>query len=86
MTAVEASTLPLPKHGLDVNMEDRKRPATHDPSDSTPPLKKQATTVNGNGKPHPDADMPWKDDLEVRIISEECWPIISCLSDIWGNL
>jgi E3 ubiquitin-protein ligase BRE1 len=27
-------------------------------------LKKQATTVNGGSKPHPDADMPWKDDLE----------------------
>lgn len=48
-----------------VKMEDRKRPAA-DNNDSAPPLKKQATTVNGT-KPHPDADMPWKDDLEVRL-------------------
>jgi hypothetical protein len=47
-----------------LNMDDRKRPAT-DSNDSAPPLKKQATTVNGGSKPHPDADMPWKDDLEV---------------------
>ncbi|KAJ5734754.1 hypothetical protein N7533_013157 [Penicillium manginii] len=46
-----------------VKMEDRKRPAA-DSNDSAPPLKKQATTVNGGSKPHPDADMPWKDDLE----------------------
>ncbi|KAJ5826149.1 hypothetical protein N7474_003287 [Penicillium riverlandense] len=47
-----------------VKMEDRKRPAAQDNNDSAPPLKKQATTVNGGSKPHPDADMPWKDDLE----------------------
>lgn len=47
-------------------MEDRKRPAA-DNNDSAPPLKKQATTVNGGTKPHPDADMPWKDDLEVSL-------------------
>ncbi|KAJ5139294.1 uncharacterized protein N7515_004142 [Penicillium bovifimosum] len=46
-----------------VKMEDRKRPAA-DSSDTGPPLKKQATTVNGGTKAHPDADMPWKDDLE----------------------
>ncbi|OOQ82094.1 E3 ubiquitin-protein ligase bre1 [Penicillium brasilianum] len=44
-------------------MEDRKRPAAEN-NESAPPLKKQATTVNGGSKPHPDADMPWKDDLE----------------------
>jgi E3 ubiquitin-protein ligase BRE1 len=49
-----------------VKMEDRKRPAA-DNNDSAPPLKKQATTVNGGSKPHPDADMPWKDDLEVSL-------------------
>ncbi|OQD86169.1 hypothetical protein PENANT_c008G00661 [Penicillium antarcticum] len=43
-------------------MEDRKRPAAD--NDSAPPLKKQATTANGGSKPHPDADMPWKDELE----------------------
>lgn len=46
-----------------VKMEDRKRPAA-DNNESAPPFKKQATTMNGT-KPHPDADMPWKDDLEV---------------------
>ncbi|KAJ5570253.1 uncharacterized protein N7459_009683 [Penicillium hispanicum] len=46
-----------------VKMEDRKRPAAEN-NDSAPPLKKQATAVNGGTKPHPDADMPWKDDLE----------------------
>ncbi|KAJ5368250.1 E3 ubiquitin-protein ligase bre1 [Penicillium cataractarum] len=46
-----------------VKMEDRKRPAAEN-NESAPPLKKQATTVNGGSKPHPDADMPWKDDLE----------------------
>ncbi|KAJ5438890.1 E3 ubiquitin-protein ligase bre1 [Penicillium daleae] len=44
-------------------MEDRKRPAAEN-NESAPPLKKQATTVNGGNKPHPDTDMPWKDDLE----------------------
>lgn len=49
-----------------VKMEERKRPAPHDNDESSPPLKKQATaTVNGNSKGHIDADMPWKDDLEV---------------------
>jgi E3 ubiquitin-protein ligase BRE1 len=52
-----------------VKMEDRKRPAA-DNNDSAPPLKKQATTVNGATKPHPDADMPWKDDLEVCVTLE----------------
>ncbi|CAG8288813.1 unnamed protein product [Penicillium salamii] len=46
-----------------VKMEDRKRPAA-DNNESAPPSKKQATTANGGTKPHPDADMPWKDDLE----------------------
>ncbi|KAJ5719657.1 hypothetical protein N7493_007235 [Penicillium malachiteum] len=46
-----------------LKMDDRKRPAA-DNNDSAPPLKKQATSVNGGSKPHPDADMPWKDDLE----------------------
>ncbi|KAJ5628562.1 hypothetical protein N7490_010790 [Penicillium lividum] len=46
-----------------VKMDDRKRPAA-DSNDSAPPLKKQATSVNGGNKPHPDADMPWKEDLE----------------------
>lgn len=69
MTAIEASPVSLPESGL-VKMEDRKRPAAYD-NDSAPPLKKQATSLNGGGKPHPDTDMPWKDDLEVS----ERWDI-----------
>ncbi|KXG50345.1 E3 ubiquitin ligase, BRE1 [Penicillium griseofulvum] len=61
MPAVEPP-VPSSEPGL-VKMEDRKRPAA-DSNDSAPPLKKQATSVNGGSKPHPDTDMPWKDDLE----------------------
>ncbi|KAF1948710.1 BRE1-domain-containing protein [Byssothecium circinans] len=45
-----------------VKMEDRKRPGAHD--DSAPPAKRQAVTVNGT-RSHPDADLPWKDDIEA---------------------
>lgn len=48
-------------------MEDRKRPATNDHENAGPPLKRQVTTVNGAGRSHPDADMPWQDDLEVSL-------------------
>lgn len=65
MPAIEASTVPIAQSGLVVKMEDRKRPPSYDAGDPTPPLKKQATSMNGGGKAHPDADMPWKDDLEV---------------------
>lgn len=34
-----------------------------DHDDSAPPAKRQAVTVNGS-KPHLDADLPWKDDIE----------------------
>jgi E3 ubiquitin-protein ligase BRE1 len=64
MTAVEAAPVTPSESGL-ARMEDRKRAAGYDHSDSAPPLKKQATSLNGGSKPHPDADMPWKDDLEV---------------------
>lgn len=63
MPAVEASLVAPSESGL--KMEDRKRPAAYDQNDSAPPSKKQATSLNGGGKPHPDTDMPWKDDLEV---------------------
>ncbi|RWQ92857.1 hypothetical protein C8Q69DRAFT_476586 [Paecilomyces variotii] len=64
MPAVEASLVAPSESGL--KMEDRKRPAAYDHNnDSAPPSKKQATSLNGGGKPHPDTDMPWKDDLEV---------------------
>jgi E3 ubiquitin-protein ligase BRE1 len=65
MPTVEATPV-TSESGL-IKMEDRKRPAGHDQSDVAPPLKKQATSINGN-KPHPDADMPWKDDLDVSYI------------------
>lgn len=44
-----------------VKMEDRKRPIA---DDSAPPAKRQAVTVNG-ARSHPDADLPWKDDIEA---------------------
>ncbi|EEH16818.2 E3 ubiquitin-protein ligase bre1 [Paracoccidioides brasiliensis Pb03] len=72
MPAVEASTVPLAESGLVVKMEDRKRPAAYGPNDSSPPLKKQATSLNGATKPHPDTDMPWKDDLE-RFQKDAIW-------------
>ncbi|KAJ5902540.1 E3 ubiquitin-protein ligase bre1 [Penicillium taxi] len=46
-----------------VTMDDRKRPASES-NDTAPPLKKQATAVNSATKPHPDTDMPWKEDLD----------------------
>lgn len=66
MPAVEATPVASSESGL-VKMEDRKRAAAYDHNESAPPLKKQATSVNGSSKPHPDADMPWKDDLEVSL-------------------
>ncbi|KAL8694075.1 MAG: hypothetical protein Q9218_001190 [Villophora microphyllina] len=53
-------------------MEERKRPATTDHDNAGPPLKRQATAVNGAGRSHPDADMPWQDDLE-RFQKEAIW-------------
>jgi E3 ubiquitin-protein ligase BRE1 len=59
---LEARTVAPPS--LDaVKMEDRKRPIA---DDSAPPAKRQAVTVNG-ARSHPDADLPWKDDMEVRL-------------------
>lgn len=65
MTAVQQVSPPFTQAGL-VKMEDRKRPSSFDQGDHGPPAKKLATGPNGAGKSHPDADMPWKDDLEVR--------------------
>ena len=64
MTAVESLPLSLTQQSL-VKMDDRKRPSPYDSVDSAPPLKRQATNVNGASKSHKDDDMPWKDDLEV---------------------
>ena len=66
MPAIEAAPVASSEPSL-IKMEERKRSATSGRNDtSAPPLKKQATSVNGGSKPpHPDADMPWKDDLDV---------------------
>ncbi|KAF1829898.1 E3 ubiquitin-protein ligase bre1 [Decorospora gaudefroyi] len=57
---LEARTVAPPS--LDaVKMEDRKRPIA---DDAAPPAKRQAVTVNG-ARSHPDADLPWKDDIEA---------------------
>lgn len=61
---LEARTVTAPSLDV-VKMEERKRPAALDRDDSAPPAKRQAVTVNG-AKSHPDADLPWKDDIEVR--------------------
>lgn len=59
---LEARTVAPPS--LDtVKMEERKRPSASD--DPAPPAKRHQLAVNGL-RPHPDADMPWKDDIEVR--------------------
>jgi len=55
-------------------MEDRKRSAGQSADDLAPPTKRQA--VNGGSKASADADMPWKDDLEVSVTRQ---PSISCL-------
>jgi E3 ubiquitin-protein ligase BRE1 len=68
MRLVEARSVPLLSPGV-VKMEERKRPAPHGHEDSASPLKKQATAVNGGGKSHPDAEMPWKDELEVSFVA-----------------
>ena len=64
MTLVQGRAVSLSSSDL-IKMEERKRPASHDHDGSEPPLKRQATSVNGAPKSHIDADMPWKDDLEV---------------------
>lgn len=64
MTLVQSQAVSLSSSDL-VKMDERKRPATHNHDSSEPPLKRQATSVNGTSKAHVDADMPWKDDLEV---------------------
>lgn len=64
MTLVQSQAVSLSSSDL-VKMEERKRPASYDHDVSAPPLKRQATTVNGTSSRHIDADMPWKDDLEV---------------------
>lgn len=71
MTLVQSQAVSLSSSDL-VKMDERKRPASHDHDPSEPPLKRQATSVNGTSKGHVDADMPWKDDLE-RFQKEAIW-------------
>lgn len=47
-------------------MEERKRPAIDENHNSAPPPKKQAIIVNGANSKF-DAEMPWKDDINVRL-------------------
>lgn len=61
-----------------LKMDDRKRPSPYDQHDTGPPSKKLATTANGAIKGHPDADMPWKDDIEVSLSMSAC-PNLSLL-------
>lgn len=61
MKAVSSTVGPLPP--TIIKMEDRKRPAGQSVDDLAPPTKRQA--VNGGSKVSVDADMPWKDELEV---------------------
>ncbi len=66
-------------------MEERKRPAANDSDNTGPPLKRQATTLNGAGRSHPDADMPWQDDLEVSLILP-CFPHCSLMNVLRRHL
>ena len=66
MTLAEAGPIPAPGPTLGkVIMDDRKRPSISDPDDVAPPAKRQAVAVNG-GKSQSDADLPWKEDIDVR--------------------
>ncbi|KAL8843123.1 MAG: hypothetical protein Q9170_000253 [Blastenia crenularia] len=71
MPLVEGNPVSLSPSGP-FKMEERKRPASNDNDNSGPPLKRQATSVNGAGRTHPDADMPWQEDLE-RFQKEAIW-------------
>lgn len=64
MTTAASTVGPLPST-ISSKMEDRKRAAGHSVDDLAPPTKRQA--LNGN-KAGGDADMPWKDDLEVSFL------------------
>ncbi|KAL9602594.1 MAG: hypothetical protein Q9219_001738 [cf. Caloplaca sp. 3 TL-2023] len=71
MPLVEGNLVSLSSSGP-FKMEERKRPASNENDSLAPPPKKQATAVNGAGRAHPDADMPWQDDLE-RFQKEAIW-------------
>lgn len=63
MTPVATPAASLPSSFI--KMEDRKRSAGQSADDLAPPTKRQA--INGGSKASIDADMPWKDDLEVSV-------------------
>lgn len=63
MKTIASTVAPLPS--TIIKMEDRKRAAGQSVDDLAPPTKRQA--VNGTSKVSADADMPWKDDLEVSV-------------------
>lgn len=81
MTVAEAIPSLLTETGL-VKMEDRKRPAPYDHGDNAPPSKRVATATNGGSKANVDADMPYKDELEVRFspsfdnLASQSWTLL----------
>jgi hypothetical protein len=67
MPAIETPPVVVSPTGL-AKMEERKRPAAYDGDETAPPAKRQITSsVNGETRSHHDADIPGKDDLEVRL-------------------
>jgi hypothetical protein len=68
MKVVAAPVGPLP--ATIIKMEDRKRAAGQSVDELAPPTKRQA--MNGGSKVSVDADMPWKDDLEVSSVNLSC--------------
>lgn len=69
MTTTEATLLSVSSPGVG-KMEDKKRPAAPNDDRQEPHRKKLATEVNGKSKADRDADMPWRDDLEVGRVNE----------------
>ena len=65
-----------------IKMEDRKRPALDDDGRLAPPAKRQV--INGtSGTAHPDADMPWKDDVEVSCDpADTLVSYVACVSNL----
>ena len=64
MRLADPPSLVLPTSHSLVKMDDRKRPLNEDDG---PPPKRHASSTNGDKKIDRDADMPWKDDLEVGL-------------------
>jgi hypothetical protein len=81
MKLVAPAAIPLPP--TISKMEDRKRAAGQSVDELAPPTKRQA--VNGGSKVSADADMPWKDDLEVSFIRRSSYLVIPSLLDHQGD-